>query len=87
MDTDGSLYLHKYNSNGRNYRYRKLCFSNCSRPLLYFALNVLKKLKYKAYLCGNNVSIYSISEVKRYFLEIGSHNSKHLKKFKSYFLN
>lgn len=85
MDTDGGLYLHRYKSNDKIYEYLKLCFTNCSRPLLNFMLNILKKLNYKAYLTGNHVLIYSKLEVKRYFTEIGTHNPKHINKFKSYF--
>jgi len=87
MDTDGGLYLHTYNSNGRIYKYLKLCLTNRSRPLLHFVLNVLKKLNCKAYLNGNHVSIYSTSGVKKYFTEIKTHNPKHIKKFKDYFNN
>lgn len=87
MDTDGGLYLHRYNSNGRNYEYLKLGFTNCSRPLLNFVFDTLRKLNYKAYLTGNHVSIYSMPGVKRYLTETGTHNPKNIKKFKSYFVN
>jgi len=40
MDTDGSVYLHRYKSGGINYGYVKLCFSNHS-PLL---LNDMKTM-------------------------------------------
>ncbi len=30
IDTDGSFYCHKYNSNGKNYNYLKLCFASAS---------------------------------------------------------
>lgn len=87
MDTDGGLYLHSYKSNGRTYTYLKLGFTNCSKPLLLFVFNVLKKLNYKPCLSGNNLSIGSESEVKKYFAEIGTTNPKHLNKFKDYFTN
>ncbi|MFH0940436.1 MAG: hypothetical protein V1840_01085, partial [Candidatus Omnitrophota bacterium] len=66
MDTDGGLYLHRYNSNGKVYKYMKLCFTNCSRPLLDFVFKVLKSLNFKVYLNGAHVSVYAVSEVKRY---------------------
>lgn len=81
MDTDGGLYLHRYDSHGRSYEYLKLCFTNCSKPLLDFVFNTLKELDYKVFLNGKHVSIYSSSEVKRYICQIGSSNPKHLKKF------
>ena len=85
MDTDGGLYSHCYNSNGKNYKYMKLSFSNCSRPLLDFVFNVLKSLNFKVYLNEVHVSIYAASDVKRYFAEVGSHNHKHIFKFKEHF--
>lgn len=87
MDTDGSFYHHKYVSGGIKYGYLKLCFTNCSIPVLKFVFRVFKDLSYRAYLDGNNVSIYSVSEVKRYFKEIGSHNQKHLRKFHQYLVD
>jgi hypothetical protein len=80
MDTDGGLYLHKYTSNGKIYNYFKLCFTNCSKPLLNFVFTSLKRLNYKAYKKANCVVIYAIDEVRRYFEEIGSHNQKNLNK-------
>lgn len=87
IDTDGSFYLHKYKSNGKTYTYLKLGFTNCSKPLLKFVFEVLNKLKYKVFLSGDNLSIGSQFEVKRYFREIGSHNPKHLNRFRTYFDN
>ncbi len=87
MDTDGGLYLHTYKSNGKTYTYLKLGFTNCSKPLLHFVFDVLKKLNYKPCLSSNNLSICSESEVKKYFAEIGTTNPKHLNKFKDYFAN
>lgn len=87
MDTDGGVYLHKYNSNGKAYEYLKLCFANCSKPLLYFVVTILTKLNYNAYLQGSHVSIYSTSGVKRYFKEIGSNNQKHINRFKKFYNN
>ncbi len=87
IDTDGSFYCHKYISGGREYRYLKLCFTNCSKPLLNFAFNILKNLGYKVYLTGNHVSLYSALGIKRYFTEIGTHNQKHLRKFQEFIYN
>jgi len=85
MDTDGGLYLHKYRSNSKFYEYPKLCFTSHSKPLLRSVHEVFSKLNFKVYLRGHHVSIYSLSEVKRYFREIGSHNPKHLLRFEKYF--
>lgn len=87
MDTDGSFYCHKYISGGRKYKYLKLCFTNCSKPILKFVFDVLRDLDYQAYLDGNHVSIYSVGGIKRYFKEIGTNNQKHLKKLQGYLSN
>jgi len=85
MDTDGSLYRHKYYSGGKEYIYLKLCFTNRSKPLVNFMLNTLRELNFKAYLVGDNVLVYDASDVKRYFVEIGSHSLKHTNKFRKHF--
>lgn len=83
MDTDGSFYLHKYNS----YSYPKLDFSSCSKPLLEFVFSTLNELNCKARISRKNVYVDSLPAVKRYFKEAGTSNSKYLKKFQSYFYN
>jgi len=85
IDTDGSFYQHRYGSGAKKYNYLKLCFSNCSKPLLNSVLMILRRLKLKAYLHGNNVSLYSVADVKRYFEEIGTNNPKHQNKFKQFY--
>jgi len=87
IDTDGGLYYHKYNVRGKTYTYLKLGFGNRSKPLLEFVFRVLKGLGYKVSLSGDNLSISSESEVKRYFAEIGSSNPKHINKFRDFFGN
>lgn len=87
IDTDGSLYYHRYNSNGKNYKYLKLCFTSRSRPLLKSVLKILKKLKFEAYLQGDHVSIYSKAGIQKYFRDIGSHNPKHSNKIKDFLFN
>ena len=82
MDTDGGPYWHQYRVGKKTYRYLKLCFTNYSKPLLDFVHDTLKNLRYRAYLTGSHVSIYSEADVKRYFTEIGSNNSKHVNQFK-----
>lgn len=86
MDTDGGVYLHKYRSYGKVYRYLKLCFGNSSKPLLDFVFDTLRKLDFKAYLNGEHVSVYAIEEVKKYFCRVGSSNQKHIDRFKNHFV-
>jgi hypothetical protein len=54
---------------------------------LQFVFKVLKRLGYKVSLGGDNLSISSGLEVKRYFAEIGSSNPKHINKFRDFFGN
>lgn len=85
MDTDGSLYSHRYKSYNKYYEYLKLCFTNCSRPLLQSVYLVLTNSGIKASLVGNHVSIHSANDVKKYFSVIGSSNPKFLEKYKRFF--
>ncbi|TRZ95271.1 hypothetical protein D4R78_03990 [bacterium] len=87
VDTDGSFYLHKYSSNGKNYKYLKLCFTNASIPLLNSVLRIFKRLNFNAYLQGDHGSIYSKSGIQKYFREIGTHNPKHFNKINKFLLN
>ena len=85
MDTDGGLFLHQYQANGKLYKYMKLCFTNKSRPLLMFVFETLKILGFKAYLTGDHVQIHAKSQVIRYFSKIGSSNPKHIHRFEKHF--
>lgn len=87
IDTDGSFYCHRYNSSGKNYKYLKLCFANRSKPLLNSVLRILREFNFEAYLHGDQVFIYSILGIKKYFEEIGSHNPKHSNKITKFFAN
>lgn len=85
MDTDGGVYSHSYKAGAKSYKYLKLSFTNCSKPLLNFALDALSALNIKASLSGHHVAVYSTLGVKKYFKEVGSHNSKHIDRFKAHF--
>jgi len=87
IDTDGSFYSHRYNSNGKSYKYLKLCFANCSKPLLNSVLRILRKFDFKAYMHGDQVFINSMSGIKKYFVEIGTHNPKHSDKIIKFLVN
>ncbi len=87
IDTDGSFYCHRYNSNGKNYSYLKLCFASRSKPLLNSVLRILRQFDFDAYLHGDQVFIYSMSGIKKYFEEIGTHNPKHSDKIIKFLAN
>ncbi len=87
IDTDGSFYRHRYNSNGKNYNYLKLCFASRSKPLLNSMLRILKRLNFGAFLHGDQVFVYSRLGIKKYFEETGSHNPKHSNKITDFLAN
>jgi len=83
VDTDGSVFIHKYFSGNKYYQYKKMDFTSRSLPLLNSVSLFLNKIGIKHRLCNKyQIRIESQEEVKKYFLIIGSHNQKHLKKYK-----
>ena len=85
MDTDGSIFIHKYKVKDKAYQYKKMAFTSRSKPLVIFVYNALKQLKLNPRITKNgwDVRLDSIEDVKKYFRLIGSHNLKHLKKYKN----
>ncbi|HEA84479.1 MAG TPA: hypothetical protein ENI04_00670 [Candidatus Wildermuthbacteria bacterium] len=84
VDTDGSVFTHRYRVNGKEYRYRKLAFTSASKPILYSVYKILQDLDLNVRIAqGKDVRIDSISDMKKYFKIIGSHNPKHLKRYKN----
>ncbi len=83
MDTDGGVFLHRYSVNGKEYIYKKICFSNRSVPLLYFVSNVLNELKLTPKIIdkveNKKVWLYNAKEVESYLRLVGTHNSRLLK--------
>lgn len=87
MDTDGCVYHHNHVTKGIKYLHLGLNFSNHSRPLLFAVHRGLSKNGIKSSLVeGKGVYIYNLKEVKKYFKVIGSHNPKHINKFKNYLI-
>ena len=83
MDTDGGVFTHKYAVNGKQYRYKKICFSNRSMPLLLFVMKTLGELSFNPKIIdkveNKKVWLYNESEVNRYLSTVGSHNLRLLK--------
>lgn len=84
MDTDGCLVIHKYRVNGRRYCYKKISFSSASPLLAKSVIEILKRFDFKPRLShnGRNVWIDSQKEAARYLKVFGSHNPKHLERFR-----
>lgn len=84
MDTDGCVFTHRYKVNGKVYAYKKLAFSNGSRPLLTSVYNILRRNGFHPrYAQGKDVRLDRREDVKRFFHIIGTHNPKYLKRYKA----
>lgn len=81
MDTDGSVYLHRYTVKGKEYQYKKLCFSSASPLLRKDVQFILHRFGSAATCSGTNVRIDAVSDVRRYMDVVGTHNPKHLKRY------
>ena len=85
FDTDGGIYFHTHTTKGIKYRNIGICFTTLSKPLLISAHNMLLKLGINAKTDKRqHIFIYGKEEIKKYMLIVGSHNPKHLRRFKSY---
>ncbi len=84
IDTDGCVIIHKYKSKENFYSYKKLSFTSRSYPLLCSVKNILDGLEIKNRITKNSfeIRIEARKDVEKYFQIIGSHNPKHLKRFK-----
>jgi len=84
IDTDGSVFTHKYKVNGKFYKYKKLAFTSFSKPLRHSVFSILESNGIKPRLARErDVRIDSIANVKRYFEIFNPHNPKHLKRFRN----
>ncbi|MDP3992676.1 MAG: LAGLIDADG family homing endonuclease [bacterium] len=85
FDTDGSVYYHIYSVNNKSYCYTKLAFTSASPKLANDFWQLLDKVGIKSRRTRNcrDVVIDSKEMVKKYFEIIGTHNPKHLKRYRS----
>jgi hypothetical protein len=82
IDTDGCVYTNTYTVARKVYSYKKIAFSNRSRPLLNFVRDVWVNTGLTPTLAkGVDVRITSTKDVKKYMATVGTHNLKHLKRF------
>jgi len=83
IDTDGSIFTHSYKVKGKIYNYKKLGFTSHSEPLRCSVFKILQDNGIKSRLFDNrDVRIDSIADMEKYFKIIGSHNPKHLKRYR-----
>lgn len=85
VDTDGSVFKHKYRSNGKVYKYTKIDFSSSSKPLMNSVFAFLKTLGLRPRIVkdGKKLRIESVDTVKKYMGVIGTSNKKHLNRYNS----
>lgn len=84
VDTDGSLYCHRYKVNNKWYKYLKLDFTSCSKPLLRSAYTILSNLGIRSSLKGVHITVSAKTEVDRYLATVGSSNTKFLNRWKKF---
>lgn len=81
IDTDGSIFEHKYLSRGKMYQYKKISFASGSPYLLRSMEQALKNLGFNVRITRNRKEMVMASQrdVKKYIDEIGTHNPLRLK--------
>ncbi|MCX5696819.1 MAG: hypothetical protein NTU54_02405 [Candidatus Omnitrophica bacterium] len=84
VDTDGSLYCHRYKVNNKWYEYLKLDFTSCSKPLLRSAYEIFSNLGIKTSLKGVHITVSAKAEVNKYLSIVGSSNTKFLDRWKRF---
>lgn len=84
VDTDGCVFTHHYNVSGKQYSYKKLSFTSASTPLRLSVYDCFESLGLHPRLARRDVRLDSKACVKKYFEVIGSHNPKHLKRYRHY---
>lgn len=82
VDTDGSIFTHRYRSKEKWYEYKKLSFTSASQPLLVSVYESLVLFGMKPRFGSNNdVRLDSQADMKRYFSTVGTNNPKHLRRY------
>lgn len=81
MDTDGSVYVHKYRVNGVAYQYTKLCFSSASQDLLQDISRILADAGYSPRVRERCLYLDGSRDVDRYFIEVGTHNPRYQRRY------
>lgn len=84
IDTDGCVFDHCYKVNNRNYCYKKISFSSYSNSLIHSVFCMFRNIGLKPRITRNKKEVWidSQEDIKKYFNYVGSHNPKHLKKYR-----
>jgi len=82
MDTDGCVFHHRYQVNGKWYEYVKMGFTNHSRPLLAAVEKMLRMFGFHPRHDGvKHIWLDRQSDVHGYFRFVGTRNPKHLRRY------
>jgi len=82
IDTDGAVFTHRYKVNGKEYKSKKLNFTNLSRPIIKFVYKTLKEQGFNPRLARDKeVCLDSKKDMVNYFKKIGTNNQKHLNNY------
>ncbi|MEX0877671.1 MAG: hypothetical protein WDZ40_02275 [Candidatus Spechtbacterales bacterium] len=81
VDTDGSIFIHRYRVKSKEYSYKKLSFTSYSEPLRNSVFKIMRNTGLNPRLAGRDVRLDSKHDMKIYFDTISSNNPKHLKKY------
>ncbi|MDP3732166.1 MAG: LAGLIDADG family homing endonuclease [Candidatus Omnitrophota bacterium] len=84
VDTDGSFYHYNHKVYNKKYCNFAMCFTSYSKPLLTSVYIILKDLNFNPVMNARRVYLHKRDDIDKYFLEIGTHNKKHLYKYKIY---
>lgn len=85
IDTDGCIFFHRHTVGGIKYRNIGLMFTSLSAPLLHSVHRIFLALGIDAkHDKRNHVVVYNRGGVTKYMQEVGSHNKKHIVRFRSY---
>lgn len=79
FDTDGSVYLERKKVKGKTYVYRCLIITSASESLRADIVTAFRSLNFSPTNTTTQQSVFlrKKADVKRYFVDISSHNSKH----------
>ncbi|MSU74660.1 hypothetical protein EXS57_02680 [Candidatus Kaiserbacteria bacterium] len=83
IDTDGTIFTHRYKSKEKWYAYKKLSFTSASEPLRKSIYALLCVFGLNPRMTSDDVRLDRVEDMKKYFSLIGSHNPKHLRRYKN----
>lgn len=86
FDTDGCVYLDRHYRENKTYKHIGWTISSNADKLIIDIISVLKKLGYSPSYRESQHSVYlrKQMEISRYFEEIGTHNPKHLSRYRQF---